>query len=87
MDKLDAINLQLDKIMQRLDELNEAFPDGTQAHRAAHEAMIKASVAQENFWNELKLEVAKKGIIGIIVILVGLVLTGISVKLGVWVKQ
>lgn len=86
VDKLDEINLRLDKIVERLDEFNEAFPDGVQAHRSAHEAMIKAATAQENFWNELKLEVAKKGIIGAIVIVVGLVLAGISVKIGIGVK-
>jgi hypothetical protein len=87
MTDLELIKSQLGDIANRLDELHQAFPDGVQAHRAAHEAMIKAAVAQETFWNELKLEIAKKGIIGIIIILVGLVLAGISVKLGVWIKQ
>ena len=87
MTDLELIKSQLREIANRLDELHQAFPDGVQAHRSAHEAMIKAAAAQETFWNELKLEIAKKGIIGIIVILVGLVLTGISVKLGLWIKQ
>lgn len=86
MSDLDLIKEQLNDIAKRLDELHQAFPDGVQAHRSAHEAMIKAATAQETFWNELKLEVAKKGIIGAIVIVVGLILAGISVKLGIGVK-
>jgi hypothetical protein len=86
MDKLDEINLRLDKIVDQLNEINEAFPDGVHAHRMAHEAMIKAATAEESFWRELKLEIAKKGLIGLVIILVGLVLAGVSVKLGLGIK-
>lgn len=44
--------------------------------------MIKASAAEERFWTELKLDVAKKGTWGIVVVLVGLVLVGVAAKFG-----
>lgn len=74
---------KLDQVLARLNEINRAFPDGPEPHRIAHESMIKASAAQERFWNELKLDIAKKGLWGLLVIIVGLALTGILVKFGV----
>ena len=52
--------------------------------------MIKAARAQEEFWKELRIDIAKKGVWGLLIILVGLVLTGIAAKFGVYalpVKQ
>ena len=60
-----------------------AFPDGIQNHRNAHQAMIDAAKAQENFWKELKLDLTKKGIWGILTVLVGLALVGLAAKAGV----
>ena len=60
----------------------DAFPDGDVAgHRAAHEQMIAASRAQERFWNELKLDLAKKSLWGLLVLVVGLVVLGLSIRL------
>lgn len=60
----------------------EAFPDGPSAHRAAHQAMIDAAHAQEEFWRGLKVDVAKKSIWGILQILTILVCAGIAAKFG-----
>ena len=60
-----------------------AFPDGIQNHRNTHQAMIDAAKAQENFWKELKLDLTKKGIWGILTVLVGLALVGLAAKAGV----
>lgn len=60
----------------------EAFPDGPSAHRAAHQAMIDAARAQEEFWQGLKVDVAKKSIWGILQILTILVCAGIAAKFG-----
>jgi hypothetical protein len=62
---------------------SDAFPDGTQAHKAAHQAMIDASKAEREFWQGLKVEIAKKSIWGILHILTILVLAGIAAKMGV----
>lgn len=83
------IDRRFDEIMDALRQINGAFatnPDGTtdfDGHRKYHEAMIKAATAQEQFWNELKLEVAKKGIWSLLVIICGLVVIGVSAKLGI----
>lgn len=74
---------KVDEALSLLANISYAFPDGTEAHRNAHLAMIRASEAQERFWNELKLDLAKKGVVAIVVVLVGLMVTGMAVKLGV----
>lgn len=83
------IDKRFDEIMVELHKINGAFatnPDGTTdfaGHKQYHEAMIKAATAQEQFWNELKLEVAKKGIWSLLVIICGLVVVGVSAKFGI----
>jgi hypothetical protein len=86
------IDKRFDEIMDALRQINGAFatnPDGSTdfaGHRNYHEAMIKAATAQEQFWKELKLEVAKKGIWSLLVIICGLVVVGISAKFGIGAK-
>ena len=82
--KYDGLSLEekVDEALSILATITHAFPDGVEAHRAAHVAMIKAAAAEEKFWDELKLDLAKKGIIAILAVLAGLVVVGLSVKLG-----
>ena len=80
--RLDAVEGQLTIIVR-------AFPHtgadiDYEGHRKSHEAMIKAAEAQERFWEELKIDIAKKGAIGLLVIIVGLAATGFLVKFGIW---
>ena len=59
--------------------LAAAFPDGdVNGHRAAHESMMRASAAQEKFWQELKVDLAKKSLWGLMMVLVGLLMIGIT---------
>jgi tetrahydromethanopterin S-methyltransferase subunit E len=44
--------------------------------------MIKAAEAQTEFWRELRLDIAKKGVWGLLVVICGLILVGVSAKLG-----
>ncbi|MDP3322631.1 MAG: hypothetical protein Q8S71_03690 [Hydrogenophaga sp.] len=84
---LSHIEVKLDEITTCIASIKQAFPDGDViGHRKYHEAKIKAAVAEEEFWKDLKLDIAKKGAWGLIVILIGLVLLGISVKLGAVAK-
>lgn len=82
------IDRRFDEVLAELRKINGAFArnsDGTvdfDGHRRYHESMIAAAEAQTQFWNELKLEIAKKGIWGLLVIVCGLVLVGLSAKLG-----
>lgn len=79
---------QLSEILVEIRKLHNAFPrteDGEtdiDGHRKYHESMIKAAEAQEEFWKELKLDIAKKGVWGLLIIVCGLVLTGIAAKFG-----
>lgn len=83
------LDKRFDQVMDELQKINNAFarnPDGSvdhDGHRQYHEAMIKAATAQEQFWRELKLEVAKKGIWSLLVIICGLVVVGVSAKIGI----
>lgn len=82
------IENQLDEILAELKLIKGAFPendDGTidvAGHKRYHEEMIAAAKAQTEFWRELKLDIAKKGIWGISVIVVGLIISGLAVKIG-----
>lgn len=60
----------------------EAFPDGPIAHRESHQAMISAAKTEAEFWQSLKLEIAKKSIFGIAQILLILVAAGLAAKFG-----
>lgn len=71
------------RIQELISELKlDAFPDGTIAHKAAHQAMIDAAKQEAEFWRGLKIEIAKKSIWGILHILTILVLAGIAAKMG-----
>ena len=95
LDILDAIEMAVERAISKYEKRGEeiweekskiimnAFPDGIQNHRNAHQAMIDAAKAQENFWKELKLDLTKKGIWGILTVLVGLALVGLAAKAGV----
>lgn len=83
-DNADAMmKARIIKEEEKFDAILKAFPDGPEAHCEAHQAMIKAAQAQEKFWSELRLDVAKKGIWGVMVIICGLILTGAAAKIGV----
>lgn len=71
---------------KRLEDLERAFPEGPYNHRAAHEAWIEAKKAEADFWRELKLEIAKKGALGLLYLLGLLALVGAAAKLGILVK-
>ena len=95
LDILDEIEMAVERAISKYEKREEeiweekskiimnAFPDGIQNHRNAHQAMIDAAKAQENFWKELKLDLTKKGIWGILTVLVGLALVGLAAKAGV----
>ena len=59
-----------------------AFPDGPEAHKTAHQAMLDAARAEKEFWQGLKSDVAKRSIFGILQILVILLVAGLAAKLG-----
>lgn len=71
-------------IMREELQRTDAFPGGDiLAHRIAHEQMMEAAREQTKFWRELRLEVAKKGVWFLLVVIAGLVVMGVYAKLGV----
>jgi|688.fasta_scaffold357258_2 hypothetical protein len=87
-DDNEHLDKRFDQIMEELQKINGAFAkndDGSvdfSGHRQYHEEMIRAAKAQTEFWRELKLDIAKKGIWGGIIILIGIIVTGLMAKLG-----
>jgi hypothetical protein len=81
-----SVEEKLDTALELLDQILYAFPDGTVAHRQSHQAWIQAKEAEIHFWQELKLDIAKKGLWGLSIIILGLLIAGISVKSGVWFR-
>lgn len=84
-----TIEKKLDLILAEVKHMRSAFPkdeDGEvdyDGHRKYHEHLIRAAEAQEAFWNDLKKEIIKKGIIGAMVIALGLLWLGAQAKLGI----
>lgn len=61
-----------------------AFPGGDPVeHRKYHEAIMRAAEAQEKFWNELRLDMAKKSAWGVMILLIGLLMAGLAAKTGI----
>jgi len=84
-----SIEHKLDLILAEMRHVRAAFPkdeDGEvdyDGHRKYHESLIRAAEAQEAFWNDLKKELIKKGLLGAIVIAIGLLWLGAQAKLGI----
>ena len=76
----DHINDEADALRKFIDAFPNNDPEG---HRKFHEGQIEAARAQKAFWEDLKRDIAKKGLVGLIVIVTGLIITGAAVKLGI----
>jgi hypothetical protein len=87
-----AIEQKLDLILSEIRRMRDGFPKDDagavdyEGHRKYHEHLIRSAEAQVEFWNELKKEVAKKGIIAVLVIVCGLLWLGAQAKLGITIR-
>ena len=61
----------------------DAFPDGPIPHKESHQAMMDAAKAEKKFWDDLRDDVLKKSIWGVLQILVTLIGLGLAAKLGI----
>ncbi len=83
-----GIERKLDLILTELRKMEGAFArndDGSvdfDGHRRYHEAMIKAAEEQSKFWSELRLDIAKKGVWALLIIVFGLLVVGLQTKFG-----
>ena len=76
------------EILVKIDALtsnfHSAFVDGDFAgHRNAHQTMIDANKAAEKFWDELRLDLAKKSLWGLLLLLLGFAVLGLAAKFGI----
>lgn len=84
----EHLDRRFDEVMAELKKIHGAFAsndDGSTdfvGHRRFHEEKLRAAKAEAEFWAELKMEIAKKGIWSLLVIVCGLVVVGFSAKMG-----
>jgi hypothetical protein len=86
--QVHALDAKLtDHIREEMSLIGAAFPDGdADGHRRAHEAMIQSAKAQQKFWEDLRLDLAKKGVWSVLIIALGLLVFGLSAKIGIPLK-
>lgn len=84
----EHLDRRFDEVLVEIKKISSAFTtneDGStdfEGHRRFHEEKVRAARAEADFWRELKLEIAKKGLWSLLVIICGLVVVGASAKLG-----
>lgn len=66
----------------RMKTIMRAFPDGIEDHFTVHCALAKAAKAQEDFYNAIKIDLAKNGIWAFLKVLFALAILGIASKMG-----
>lgn len=76
--KIDKVITAQGLLERQVKEVITAFPDGIENHREYHEAVIKAKKAEEEFWIDLKKEILKKGLFGVLIIAGGLLWIGVQ---------
>lgn len=82
------IDKRFDEVLEELKKIHGAFAINEEGrtdfegHRRFHEEKVRAAKAEAEFWKELKMEIAKKGIWSLLVIICGLIVVGLSAKIG-----
>ena len=70
-------------ISEQIAKVMAAFPNhDLDGHCDFHQAKIDSAKAEEKFWSELKLDLAKKGLWGIVTVLAGMIVLGFSAWVG-----
>lgn len=76
------IDVSVKELHEIIMDIKDAFPNGDlDGHRRAHESMIKAAEAEERFWESVKLDVVKKGVWAVIIVVASLFVVGVYYKL------
>ena len=71
---LEVVQKELKVVIDRVDDLAKGFPGGDwDGHRMYHEAVIKKMEARTKLYEELRAEIAKKGLWALILALGGAV--------------
>lgn len=67
---LEVLEKDLKVVIERVDDLARGFPDGDwDGHRRYHEAVIQKMEARAKFYEDLRGELAKKGVWALIALL------------------
>lgn len=67
---LEVIEKDIKMLTERVDDLAKGFPNGDpDGHRLYHEATIKKIEARARFYEDLRAELAKKGIWSLIILI------------------
>lgn len=83
---LENIEGMLVGLSKELHQVSKAFPRTSlgeidaDGHRHYHEALIRSAQQQEKFWADLRADLTKKGITAIVLVLLGLLITGLGVE-------
>lgn len=85
---VEALDTKLSEHIRREEQQRmDAYPFGdVHGHRKAHEAMMEAAQAQAKFYNELRIDLAKKGLWTLLAITAGLFFLGLAAKFGLTIK-
>lgn len=68
--RAEVTDKKVDEAIRRIDDLHKAFPGGDwEGHRRYHEAMIKRVEARSKLYEDLRSELAKKGLWALILTL------------------
>lgn len=68
--RADVTDRKVDEAIRRIDDLHKAFPGGDwDGHRRYHEELIRKLEARSQFYQDLRAELAKKGMWALIVLL------------------
>ena len=67
--------------VQMVSSFLKAFPNEDPVkHRLYHEAVMRAAEEQEKFWRELRLDIAKKSMWGLVMLILGFIGVGALAK-------
>lgn len=86
LEKVNALMKRLEDLSTQVGEVGKAAAEaGRDASKATSQAekLAEKTAAEERFWNELKIDVAKKGVWGLLIIVLGLAMIGLAAKFGI----
>lgn len=67
---LEVVQRELQVVIERVDDLAKGFPGGDwEGHRRYHEAVIRKMEARTKFYDDLRADLAKKGLWAILVMI------------------
>ena len=83
----DRVRTAVEENSKLMNKILDAFPEqDVRGHRDYHDQLIAKAKSEAYFWRDLKLDLAKKGLWAVLLVVVGLLVTGAATKLGITPK-